>query len=483
MLVMTCMTNRHDHRENASVDPVRPGPGTSRALSDAMTGQDTIDVFTGAARRRPWRKRVIVLALLAGAGIAAWQIAVRWEREDTAPAYTLAEVTRGDIRSQVTASGTLNPLVQVQVGSQVSGRVKELHADFNDPVKKGQLIALIDPELFESDVTQARARQTAARAALARAEAQAADARAQHQRFAALDRSGTVARAEVETAATNVRVADAAVISARAEVTLARAAVEQAEANLTYTKITSPIDGVVVSRNVDVGQTVAASLSAPTLFVIAGDLRQMEVHTNVAESDVGQITPGQKVEFTVDAYPARTFAGAVRQVRYAAQTVSNVVTYDAVVAVENPDLELRPGMTANVSFIVAERRDVLTVPTAALRYRPASASANPDGPRERPAGEAAHANGSRGPAGEAAHGDGPRRRTVWALRNGQPVAVRVRTGLSDGSITEIVEGELSPGESIIVGDGSTPAAADPAGQARPGGNRQGGGRRGPPRIL
>lgn len=428
-----------------------------------MTGQDTFDVFTGAARRRPWRKRVIGLALLVGACIAAWQIAARWQRPDTAPAYTLAEVARGDIRSQVTASGTLDPLVQVDVGSQVSGRIKELHADFNDQVTKGQLLAVIDPEIFASDVTQARARQMAARAALTRAEAQAADARAQHQRVATLDQSGTVARAEVDTAATSVRVADAAVVSARADVTLAHAALEQAQTNLTYTKITSPIDGVVVSRDVDVGQTVAASLSAPTLFVIAGDLRQMEVHTNVAESDVGQVTPGQRVEFTVDAYPDQTFGGTVRQVRYAAQTVSNVVTYDAVVAVENQDLKLRPGMTANVSFVVDERRDVLTVPSAALRYRPANANAS---------------------------ADAPHKRTIWALRAGQPVAVPVRTGLSDGSATEIVEGELRPGDSIILGDGSAPAAAtDPSGQTRPGGNgrnggnRRNGGPRQPPRIL
>jgi HlyD family secretion protein len=456
-----------------------------------MTGQDTIDVFTDAARRRrPWRKRILGLALLAGAGIAAWQIAVRWQGTDTAPSYTLAEVKRGDIRSQVTASGTLDPVVQVEVGSQVSGRVKELHADFNDEVKKGQLIALIDPELFESDVAQARARLAAARASLARAEAQAADARTQHQRVAALDQSGAVARAELDTAATSMRVADAAVVSAQADVTLARAALEQAQANLTYTKITSPIDGVVVSRSVDVGQTVAASLSAPTLFVIAGDLRQMEVHTNVAESDVGQITPGQKVEFTVDAYPDQTFAGAVRQVRYAAQTVSNVVTYDAVVAVENADLKLRPGMTANASFIVAERRDVLTVPSAALRYRPANADAlrerpaGAEAPRERLAGAEAPrerlANAD-GPRRRPEGADGPRRRVIWALRAGQPVAVPVRTGLSDGSTIEIVEGDLQPGESIILGDGSTPVA-DPA-QARPGGNRRNGGRRGPPSIL
>jgi HlyD family secretion protein len=406
---------------------------------------------------------------MAGAGIAAWQISGRWQETDTAPAYMLAEVKRGDIRSQVTASGTLDPVVQVEVGSQVSGRVKELHADFNDEVTQGQLIALIDPELFESDVAQARARLAAARAALARAQAQAAEARAQHRRVATLDLSGAVARAEVDTAATGVRVADAGVVSAQADVTLVRAALEQAQANLAYTRISSPIDGVVVSRSVDVGQTVAASLSAPVLFVIAGDLRQMEVHTNVAES-----------------YPEQTFDGAVRQVRYAAQTVSNVVTYDAVVTVENKHLKLRPGMTANVSFIIDERRDVLTVPSAALRYRPADAPrgrpAEADAPRRRPAeADAPRSRPAEADAPRSRPADAPRSRNVWVLRAGQPVAVSVRTGLSDGTTIEIVDGDLSPGDAIIVGDGSAPAAADP-GQSRPGGGNRGGGRR-PQRIL
>jgi HlyD family secretion protein len=418
-----------------------------------MTGHETtaVDVFS-SAHRRPWRRRALYLVLLAGASVAAWQLAARWQRSPDAPRYTLAAVERGDIRSQVTASGTLDPVVQVEVGSQISGRVKELHVDFNDQVRKGQLIAQIDPELFDSAVAQARARLASARAARARTEAQAADARAQFQRVSALDRSGAVAREEVDVAATAMRVADAAVVSARADVTLAQAALDQARTNLAYTKIISPIDGVVISRNVDVGQTVAASLAAPTVFVIAGDLREMEVHTNVAESDVGQITPGQKVAFTVDAYPDRTFAGTVRQVRYAAQTISSVVTYDAVVAVDNEDLKLRPGMTANVGFIVAERHDVLTVPSAALRYRPAGVAA-------------------------------PRGRAVWVLRDGAPVAVSVRTGLSDGSTTELITDALRPGDSVLVGDGATPAVAEPGGPTQPANRRRNGGPRRPPTIL
>jgi HlyD family secretion protein len=265
--------------------------------------------------------------------------------------------------------------------------------------------------------------------------------------------------AHVDTARAEARAADASVSAARADVTLARASVDQSQANLAYTKIVSPIDGVVVSRNVNIGQTVAASLSAPTLFVLAEDLQKMELHTNVAEADVGQIATGQKVEFTVDAFPSRTFEGTVKQVRYAAQTVSNVVTYDAVVLVGNQDLSLRPGMTANATFVIAEKKDVLTIPSAAMRYRPANAQPPPRGPRGR---------------------GGPR--TIYVLRGGEPQPVQVKLGLSDGSVTEVaevVEGQLAPGDLIITGDGSAPQQGDPGQTPR----RQGGRRGGPPRVL
>jgi HlyD family secretion protein len=299
-------------------------------------------------------------------------------------------------------------------------------------VKRGQLVATIDPAIFESAVRQAEARVAAAQADLARAEAQAAGAKAKYQRLAGLRDTGAVAPVDIDVARADRRAADASVLSAQAAVTLAEASLVEAQANLAYTQITSPTDGVVVSVSVDVGQTVQASFSAPTLFIIAEDLRQMEVHTNVAESDVGQIVPDQKVEFTVDAYPERTFTGKVRQVRYAAQTVSNVVTYDAVVTVANDDLKLRPGMTANVSFIVEERRGVLTVPAAAFRYRPANARSAPGG--------------------------------LWVLREGTPTAVAVRTGLNDGSMAEVLGTGLREGDQVILSDGTT-TAAGPAGRA------------------
>jgi HlyD family secretion protein len=397
---------------------------------------DSTEVPTRPRRGWKWFKRILVLVVLAGAGVAAWQISECWSEADEAPKYSLAPVERGDVVTLVTASGTLSPVVQVEVGSQVSGRIKQLLVDYNDTVQRGQLVATIDPAIFESAVRQAEARVEAARADLTRAEAQAAGAKAKYQRLAGLRDTGAVASVDIDVARADRRAADAAVLSAHAAVTLAEASLVEAQANLAYTQITSPTDGVVVSVSVDVGQTVAASFSAPTLFVIAEDLRQMELHTNVAESDVGQIVPGQKVEFTVDAWPERTFTGKVRQVRYAAQTVSNVVTYDAVVTVANDDLKLRPGMTANVSFIVEERRGVVTVASAAFRYRPA---------------------GARSPAGG-----------VWVLRAGKPAAVAVRAGLSDGATTEVLGNGLREGDQVVLSDGSATPAAAAGTKAQPG---------------
>jgi HlyD family secretion protein len=356
---------------------------------------------------------------------------------DTAP------VERGPIAAKVTASGTLSALVTVQVGSQVSGRVSELHADFNTPVKKGQLIARIDPQLFQAASEQARANLLAAQGNLAKARAQALDARRQAERTRALTEKKLVAQAELDTAQSNADAADASVQAAEGTVAQARAALHQAEVNLAYTRILSPTSGVVISRSVDVGQTVAASLQAPTLFVIAEDLRKMQVDTSVAEADVGRLRDGMAATFTVDAYPTEVFRGTVRQIRNAPTTVQNVVTYDAVVDVENPELKLKPGMTANVTFVYAEKDDVLKVPNAALRFRP-------------PPGFGGAAPGARGEGG--AGPAGPDRRTVYVLRDGSPAPVRVRTGISDGSSTEVVEGDLRPGDRAIT-DASGPPSA------------------------
>jgi HlyD family secretion protein len=349
-------------------------------------------------------------------------------------AWDTVAATRGPIAARVSATGTLSPLVEVQVGSQVSGRIQELHADFNSSVNRGQVIARIDPRLFETDVARARANVVAAQASVTRAEADALDARLRYERAAGLFDRGMGSRADAETTQAAHQAAQAAVASANAALAQSRAALEQAETNLGYTTIYSPIDGVVISRDVDIGQTVAASLQTPTLFTIAEDLRKMEVHTHVAEADVGRLAPGMEVEFGVDAYPSERFRGTVKQVRYSPQEIQNVVTYDAVVSVENPELKLRPGMTAEVVFLVEQRDDALLVPSAALRFVP---------PQETLAAVVP-------PADEP--DDGTPTRVVWVLgEQDVPRPVRVRVGITDGQMAEVAGGELRAGEQVIIG--------------------------------
>ncbi len=379
-----------------------------------------------AARHR----RGLILALLGLTGVGVYAALPSRQRAEVQ--YETAVLTRGALAARVTATGTLSPLVSVQVGSQISGRIQALHVDFNSRVQKGEVIARIDPRLFESDVAEARANREVAQAAVERAEAERADAKRNNDRTQTLAAKNLVSQAEADTALTVYRAAEAQLASARAALVQASAALERAENNLAYTEIVSPIDGIVISRDVDVGQTVAASLQTPTLFTIAEDLRQMEVHTNVAESDVGRIDPGMTVEFTVDAYPQDRFGGVVKQVRYAPQTVQNVVTYDAVISVANPELKLRPGMTADVTFVVEERDDALMAPSAALRFRP------PPDAQQQP--------GTPGPA------TSPGERVVWTVdSDGRPQPVVVEIGISNGPQTEIVGGRLSPGDRVIVG--------------------------------
>jgi HlyD family secretion protein len=398
------------------------------------------------------RKKIVAwtvaLAVVAGGGLAAHRL-VADAGADTPP-FRTQPVARERIVATVTASGTLSPLKTVLVGSQVSGTVLELHADFNTVVSKGDVIARIDPRLFQSELARAQANLASARAGLVRADAALGEARSQHARTKTLVERGILPAAEGDTASAAAKSAAASRTAALADVEQARAAVEQAKTNLALTTIVSPIDGVVISRDVDVGQTVAASLSAPTLFTIAEDMRAMEVHTSVAESDVGVLADGMAVTFTVDAHPGERFRGEVTQIRNAATTVQSVVTYDAVVRVDNPELKLRPGMTANVTFVVAERRGALAVPAAALRFSP----------------EAAPARARRGA------------RLVWVLEGVTPRAVEVETGVTDGRMTEITGGELPEGALVITGrTGDAPAqAARPQQQARGGG--MGGGRRG-----
>jgi HlyD family secretion protein len=311
---------------------------------------------------------LIVFVVLGAAafGVLAWTR----NAKPTGPKYETVKVDQGRIVARVTATGTLSALVTVQVGSQVSGRIAQIFVDFNSPVKKGQVIAKIEPELFKAALEQTRANYAAAKGNLEKSKAQAVDAERQFERAKALAEKQLIATADRDTAESTAAAARAQVTASEGAVAQANASMHTAEANLAYATIKSPIDGVVISRSVDVGQTVAAAMQAPTLFTIAEDLSKMQVDTSVAEADVGKLRPEMNATFLVDAYPQERFRGKVRQIRNAPQTVQNVVTYDAVIDVDNPEQKLKPGMTANVTFIYAEKSDVLRVPNSALRFRP-----------------------------------------------------------------------------------------------------------------
>ena len=414
----------------------------------------------------------LAVLVVAAGGVLTWRLV--WGGEDGAVEYQTAIAERSSLSAQVTASGTLSPLVTVQVGSQVSGRILELKADFNSHVDKGQIVARIDPQLFQTEVAKARANHNSSRAQVTRAEAELAQAGRNHDRTTGLAEQQLVARADVDTALAALQTAQAQVAAARAMLSQAKAAVEQAETNLALTTIVSPISGIVISRNVDVGQTVAASLQAPTLFTIAEDLAKMEVHTSVAESDVGRLSSGMPVEFTVDAHPSERFKGAVKEVRYAPQTVQNVVTYDAVVSVDNSDLKLRPGMTADVTFLVEKRDAVVVVPNAALRFRPPQKVLDQIGwkPPDERRGEARVRGGSEGrekrPRERAASG----RRLVWKLgKDGVPAPAMIEIGISDGKMTEVVSG-VSEGDTVIVGVVGAEQPSGQSGGGGPGGNQR-----------
>lgn len=436
-----------------------------------------------------WKKRwpwvgAAVLAVVALVGLR-----LRGGGNSSELRFETAAVDRGRVVAKVTATGTLSATVTVQVGSQVSGRIQQILVDFNSPVKKGQLIAKIDPQLFEAALEESRANTGAARGELTSAQVQAEEAARQLERTKTLAERKLIAQAELDTATARAASARAQVEVAQGRAQQARAALHQAEVNLQFTNILSPIDGVVISRSVDVGQTVAASLQAPTLFILAEDLSKMQVDTSVAEADVGKLEAGMAASFVVDAYPTERFEGSVRQIRNSPQTVQNVVTYDAVIDVANPGLKLKPGMTANVTFVAAEREDALRVPNAALRFRPTpellakvragqggrrgGADGGTGGPRMGRAG-----GGGGPPAMDRSGGSGPPdRRTVWVLRNGEPASVQIRIGVSDGSATEVVEGELREGDAVI----TEVVGGEPAAPTRPPGG--GGGGRGFGRVF
>jgi HlyD family secretion protein len=369
------------------------------------------------------RKAVLtVIALLvAGAGGLAW---FRSRGDELGAQYKTEPVASGDLAQTVSANGTLNPVILVNVGTQVSGTVQVLHADFNDHVRAGQVLLQLDPSLLRAQLHESEAGLASARAALALAEANEARARP-------MVAQGYVSKQDYDQL-------QRAVDSAHAQLQMAQAQVEHDRTNLAYTLIRSPVSGVVVNRAVDVGQTVAANFQTPTLFQIAQDLTKMQIDSSFAEADVGRIHAGQRVRFTVDAFPDRAYDATVQQVRLNPTTQQNVVTYDVVVAVDNADEKLLPGMTAYVSVVLDERRNALRVPNAALRYSPAekapllAAAATPSG------------NGSRG--------------TAYVLADGGLRPVPLLVGISDGRYTEVVAGDLKAGERVVVGNlASVPA--------------------------
>lgn len=367
--------------------------------------------------------------------------------------YKTAPVERGSIVSVVNATGTINPVTMVQVGSQVTGMVQSLHADFNSVVKKDQIVAQIDPFPYRARRDQAAANLANAKAAVLKAKADLAQRKRELDRVQALVKQQFVSQNDVDVAVTAYEGAVAQLAVAEAAVKQAQAALEAAELDLTYTVIRSPIDGIVVSRLVEVGQRVNATMSIPVIFMIAQDLTKMQVDANVSEADIGGVTEGKEATFTVDAYPGERFRGFVRQVRNAPINVQNVVTYDVVIGVENTDLRLKPGMTANVSIIAAQRDHVLKVPNAALRFRPPQGTATTSaGPTGRPPGS----------------GTAEATKTVWKVNaNGDPEPVTIQTGISDGNFTEVTGGPLSEGDQIIVGF-ETPRTAVRSDQLPPG---------------
>jgi HlyD family secretion protein len=369
------------------------------------------------------------------------------KKENSAPKYRTSKIERGAIVDTITATGTINAVTTVSVGSQISGTIRKLFVDYNSRVRKGEVIAQIDPQLLEAAVIQAQGNLDNAKAALMKAKVSVTDTERTYRRNKELLPNGFVAQSDVDAAQTAYEQAVAQEKSAEASVLQAGGALKVAHTNLAYATIRSPVDGIVISRNVDVGQTVAASFQTPTLFSIAQDLTKMQIDTNVDESDIGRAARGQHVDFTVDAWPEKTFTGQVAQVRNAPIITQNVVTYDVVILVDNRDLLLKPGMTANVTIQVKKFENILKIPNAAMRYRPADKTKESGG-------------------GGTARKEAPGQRVYRIGKDGKPVAFRVKTGVSDGEYSELLVGDLTEGDNLITGDapkGSAAAAGSPPG--------------------
>lgn len=376
---------------------------------------------------KPWLiGGLLALLVIVSVGTAWWYFSANGSVR-----YATAAVTRGAVTRAVTATGTVNPVLTIIVGSYVSGVIQEINCDYNTQVKKGQVCAKIDPRPYQTVVDQAKANLAQAQAQLAKDQANLDYAQLNYDRNARLVQTNAISKDTLDNSKNALDQAQAQIGVDQATIAQRQAALEAAQVNLGYTDIVSPVDGTVVSRNVTIGQTVAASFQTPTLFLIATDLTKMQVDTNVSESDIGGIKDGDKVFFTVDAFPKRTFRGTVSQVRQSPQTIQNVVTYDVVVSVNNADLVLKPGMTAASRIVTAERQDVLRVPSQALRYMPGGLKGATSAAGNRPTTAASNQG------------------AVYVLRDGKPVRVPVVIGLDDDTHAEIVKGDLQAGDRVV----------------------------------
>lgn len=381
----------------------------------------------------------ILVLLIVGAG----GYYGRSKTKKTDVAFITAEVARGDLKSIILSTGKVRAVSTINVGTQISGTIKDIYVDYNSIVKKGELIALIDPATAETDVEQAQAALLSARADLMEAEATLNNKKRDLSRSRELFSRELIARADLDAGETAVATTQARVAAARASIVRQSASLKRSQIQLGYTRIYSPVNGVVISRNVDAGQTVAASFNTPTLVEIAEDLSSMQVEVDVDEADIGSIKKGLKVEFTVDSFPDKVFIGAVDQVRIAPQESNNIVSYTVVVLFHNPEKLLMPGMTANVTFVVQEKNNVLKLPNAAFRFRPVETEK-----------KAATGGGLSFQSAASNEGNGARTKskmpTVYVLEEGQPKKLEVKRGITDGSYSEIISG-VGEGQKIIVG--------------------------------
>ena len=421
--------------------------------------------------RSPDRKRRYrLLARIAVFVVVSVPVAViaqrkPWRATAAAPVLRTVAIAKGPLAVRVTANGTLSAHTTVQVGAQVTGRVVELDADFNDVVHKGQVVAKLDPVIYESAVDQAKANLHQALANVDKAVVAEMDGKRQYLRQIKMREQQLIADLTVEQAEVTYKQAVANTVNMRAQVAQNRAQLDQAVANLGYCTIYSPIDGIVLTRSYDLGQTVQSALSAPTLFTIAADLAKMQIDTSVAESDVGRLHDEMKATFTVDAYPDKTFNGKVRQVRNSSTTTNGVVTYDAVIDVDNTDRNLRPGMTATVAFVVQDVGEAITIPNAALRFKPTIDQLSalgvvgplPMGGALRPGMEPPPPPDMGPPPGgmpapgaqPSARGSANAPRVVWKLEGARARPVPITTGPSDGSVTQLLSGDLAPGDRVV----------------------------------